>query len=192
MKPFVYGKAPAHGDFVARGLGDAAEAAWDQWLSGQIAQARERLGAGFETAHDHAPPWRFIAGPSALGEGWRTGAFTASIDSVGRRFVLVGGLEGLTAAEAASLGVGLCDAAEYALRRALIEGLNADALLQVLGQAEPTAPVRAATLALAPLPATDGVWWSADGLDLATGAEPPEGLIVQALTRLTPASETAP
>ena len=74
---FVFGKLPAHGDFVSRGLSDAAREAWDSWATAAL----ERLRDGhpdFEDAHDAAAPWRFVAGPSTLGPGWRAGALAAS------------------------------------------------------------------------------------------------------------------
>jgi type VI secretion system protein ImpM len=77
----LFGKLPAHGDFVARGLGAAEREALDAWLSAEMLAAREALGSDFENRYDRAPPWRF-AGPDG------TGVLVASVDGVGRRFPL--------------------------------------------------------------------------------------------------------
>jgi len=77
----IFGKLPAHGDFVARGIGAAEREALDAWLSGEMLAARAALGGDFEERYDRAPPWRF-AGPDGAG------VLVASVDGVGRRFPL--------------------------------------------------------------------------------------------------------
>ncbi|MEJ8853282.1 type VI secretion system-associated protein TagF [Variovorax robiniae] len=82
-----YGKLPARGDFVGRGLPPRWRSDWDGWLQRGLALAattldgatlRERLG-GFA-------PWRYMALPAA-GEIW-CGIVMASHDRVGRAFPL--------------------------------------------------------------------------------------------------------
>ena len=82
-----YGKLPARGDFVGRGLPPRWRSDWDAWLQRGIALAattlddtalRERLGA--------FAPWRYLALP-APGEIW-CGIMVASHDRVGRAFPL--------------------------------------------------------------------------------------------------------
>jgi type VI secretion system protein ImpM len=119
---FAFGKLPAHGDFVARGLDEAARAAWDAWASAGLQGARDALGDGFEAAHDQAPPWRFRFGPGPFGAGWRTGAFAPSVDRAGRRFVIVLGV-------AASGDEALAQGLEDALHRAFAEGWTVDELV---------------------------------------------------------------
>src|ERR1700744_5108989 len=102
-KPFLFGKLPAHGDFVSRGLTAPEVEAWDGWAS-QAMEALRDASPAFEQAHDATPPWRFVAGPSRLGPGWRAGALAPSIDAVGRRFVVVLGVQG--ADEAFAVGCG--------------------------------------------------------------------------------------
>jgi type VI secretion system protein ImpM len=82
-----YGKLPARGDFVGRGLPPRWRRDWDTWLQrGLIVAARtlhdsalrERLGA--------FAPWRYLALP-APGEVW-CGIIAPSQDRVGRAFPL--------------------------------------------------------------------------------------------------------
>jgi type VI secretion system protein ImpM len=168
---FAFGKLPAHGDFVARGLDDPVRSAWDAWASAGLQAARETLGEGFEAAHDQAPPWRFRFGPGRFGAGWRTGAFAPSVDRAGRRFVIVLGVAGASSEARAT-------ALEDVLYRALGEGLDVDGLVE----------------AAAALPGDDGpeetLFWTLGGAEhppqSLTAAEPPLDLLLRALT---PAAE---
>lgn len=82
-----FGKLPARGDFVGRGLPPRWRSDWDEWLRSGLALAaatlddsalRERLGT--------FAPWRYVALP-ASGEVW-CGIIAASRDRVGRAFPL--------------------------------------------------------------------------------------------------------
>ena len=77
-----FGKLPAHGDFVARGLGHDQRERIDAFLSSSIAQARIDFGPKFIDAFDGALPWRC----SGDGVG---GAIAASQDALGRRFPIL-------------------------------------------------------------------------------------------------------
>jgi type VI secretion system protein ImpM len=81
----IFGKMPAHGDFVARGWSGAERDALDAWLSASLAEAGASFGADFEVRFDSAPPWR-CAVPA--------GAMAASQDGAGRRFPLFVALRG--------------------------------------------------------------------------------------------------
>lgn len=151
---WLFGKLPSHGDFIARGLDAEARAAWDAWLSDGLAGARAALGEGFDAAYEAAPPWRFVLGPGALGDSWRAGAMTPSVDAVGRRFPVVMAVDGLTAEEAAGRGAGLAAAMDDAIRDAFAQGLTADAALEA-------AQARAATVEPGE-PLTAG-WWTEGG-----------------------------
>ncbi len=179
--PFLFGKLPAHGDFVARGLALSAQDAWDVWASREIEAAREALAARFDAAHDQAAPLRFICGPGPLGEGWRAGAAAPSIDSAGRRFIVLMGVEALDEAAAASLGVAIADRCELAIRRALIDTMAADPVLEALADAAPTPGEKAVAGAVQATIPDGGVWWrdAEEGID--RGAAPPEGLLRRAL-----------
>lgn len=183
--PFLFGKLPAHGDFVARGLTPDAERVWDDWASGEIDGARAALGEDFDAAHDAAPPWAFVSGPGPLGDGWRCGAATASIDSAGRRFLLVVGHDGLSQAEAAFAGLAGAMAAEGVLRRILVDGLDADAAITALRDASLPPEALAAAAAIRPS-ADSGVWWACgDVIPPAVADGAARGFVQSALSRIS-------
>jgi type VI secretion system protein ImpM len=82
----LYGKVPAHGDFVRRGLPTSFVGPWDEWLQRGIAAARERLGPRWADAWDAAPAWRFALPAGACGPDAVAGVMLMSEDMVGRRF----------------------------------------------------------------------------------------------------------
>lgn len=82
----LFGKVPAHGDFVRRGLPTSFVGPWDSWLQEGMATARERLGARWAEAWDGAPPWRFALPAGACGPDAVAGVLLPSEDMVGRRF----------------------------------------------------------------------------------------------------------
>ncbi len=82
----LYGKVPAHGDFVRRGLPTSFVGPWDAWLQDGMATARERLGERWAAAWDAAPPWRFALPAGACGPDAVAGVMLTSEDMVGRRF----------------------------------------------------------------------------------------------------------
>ncbi|WP_421988707.1 type VI secretion system-associated protein TagF [Roseococcus sp.] len=84
----LFGKLPAHGDFVRRVLPRSFVAPWDAWLSEGIAIARDRLGEDWEAVWQAAPPWRFRLSPGACGPDAAFGVVVTSADTVGRYFPL--------------------------------------------------------------------------------------------------------
>ena len=82
MTAWVFGKLPAHGDFVARGMDAAMRTMLDGWLAGAMEAARTRYPDDFAQRFDAAQPWQ------AEGYGV-SGAVAASQDAVGRRFPLL-------------------------------------------------------------------------------------------------------
>ncbi len=84
----LYGKLPAHGDFVRRHLPDSFVLPWDEWLQQGILAARDALADGFESTWDAAPPWRFRLPAFACGPDALAGVLVPSQDQVGRRFPL--------------------------------------------------------------------------------------------------------
>lgn len=161
---FLFGKLPAHGDFVRRGLDDAGEAAWDDWASTALAARSDALGTDFEDAHAFAPPWRFVLGPGGLsGAGWSAGAVMASLDGAGRRFVVVLGAAGLSAGVALAHGAAIAGRAETVGRKALEDGLDVDAAaaaLAPLAVPDDDAGAVAFTRFADPAPQGPGVWWT--------------------------------
>jgi type VI secretion system ImpM family protein len=174
---FLFGKLPAHGDFVSRGLSAGQAQTWDAWAT----EALERLRSAspdFEAAHDTAPPWRFVAGPSALGPQWRAGALAPSVDAAGRRFVAVIGVE-CAPAEAAACGLAFAEQAEHGLYRALGERLAADDVIALLDEVRHAMSQQLQIAeVMAAAPAGTGAWWAADSaLEPRSGAEPATDLL---------------
>jgi type VI secretion system ImpM family protein len=82
----LFGKVPAHGDFVRRGLPSSFVGPWDAWLQEAVAAARDALGPRWADAWDAAPPWRFALPAGACGPDAVAGVMLPSVDTVGRRF----------------------------------------------------------------------------------------------------------
>lgn len=120
----MFGKMPAHGDFIARGLAAEERDALDLYLSAELAAARDTLGDAFEERFDSAPPWRF----AWVGETWTAGALASSVDSVGRRFPLVVGRTELEATSVAPAA----EACEQAIYDAFEQSWSADELVAVV------------------------------------------------------------
>ncbi len=129
-RPLLFGKLPRHGDFVSRGLDDAARTRLDLWLSEAIEEARSRLGPSFEPAHDGAPVWRFMSGRLEWGAPWTAGALAPSMDSAGRRFFIVVGAQGISDADVSSVGPQVAQAAEDLIYAAFAGLWGADDLLE--------------------------------------------------------------
>ena len=82
-----YGKLPARGDFVGRGLPPRWRSDWDGWLQRGLALAATTLDdAALRERLRAFAPWRYLALP-APGEIW-CGIIVASHDRVGRAFPL--------------------------------------------------------------------------------------------------------
>lgn len=121
----LFGKMPAHGDFVRRGdLPASFCAPWDAWLQAGIAAARAAIGEErWESVWDAAPAWRFALPAGACGPDAAAGVLLPSRDAVGRRFPLT-----LAAVREGSEG----EAEWLAAWFAVLEGVGRDAL--ALGQ----------------------------------------------------------
>jgi type VI secretion system ImpM family protein len=148
MTAMLFGKLPAHGDFVSRGIAPDVRDRWDVELSTSLAAAR---GESFDAHYGAAPPWRFVR---PEGEGWLAGAIALSMDSAGRRFPIVGGVFIDTLSLAESTGAG-CEAALFS---ALGEGWNADTLNVALAGI--------AVTDTSDIDAGSGLWWVDGGGDI--------------------------
>ena len=84
-----FGKVPARGDFVGRGLDDAFRTGFDTWLQRSIATSKRQLGAAWLPAYLNTPIWRFVLGPGLCGKHPSAGVMIPSVDRVGRYFPLV-------------------------------------------------------------------------------------------------------
>ena len=109
----VFGKLPALGDFLSRGLEPTFTETWHGWLERGLAAARADLGESFLPAYMQAPAWRFALAAGLAGELPMTGVMVPSVDAVGRCFPLT------LAAVGARAGAPWYDALEAHARRAL-------------------------------------------------------------------------
>jgi type VI secretion system protein ImpM len=126
---WLFGKLPAHGDFVARGLDPALRDALDAWLSSEVATARAQAGEGFEARYDQAPLVKFVDRDTA--GRFSGGVLCASMDSVGRRFPLLVAIPAVDASAARTAA----DACEQFVYDAFAAGHGADDLHARLGSA---------------------------------------------------------
>lgn len=82
----IYGKLPAHGDFISRNLPSAFLNYWDEWLQGFIASSQEQLTDDWLEIYLTGPIWRFVLSRGCVdGNAW-VGVMMPSVDSVGRYF----------------------------------------------------------------------------------------------------------
>ncbi|MFZ4380471.1 MAG: type VI secretion system-associated protein TagF [Sandarakinorhabdus sp.] len=134
----LYGKLPAHGDFIWRGWPDALVARIDAWLTDGVAMLRSRLGEdGFGQAMQSAPLWHCWL--ALDGEWGLHGVVTPTVDSAGRLFLLLAGVAGppVSVWAVASQQPGFAAATEAAAYDALAGDLDADALYARLAAAVP-------------------------------------------------------
>jgi type VI secretion system protein ImpM len=141
----LFGKLPAHGDFVRRGWTDATVDAIDRWLTDAVALAREgRDEDAFADWMRAGPLWRGYVPAGALGPDALHLAVAPSVDRAGRLFPLAAGMAGEGAwAHATSQGAAL-DGAVYA---AIAGGADADATVAAIdgtSAASGEAPARSA------------------------------------------------
>jgi type VI secretion system protein ImpM len=83
----AFGKLPARGDFIRRGLPQPFVDAWDGWLAAGIAASRAALGDAWLPAFLEAPAWCFALAPGIAGPGI-AGIMVPSVDRAGRYFPL--------------------------------------------------------------------------------------------------------
>jgi len=136
MTPGFFGKMPAHGDFVERGLPAEFTRPWDSWLQSCVAVSRDLLGAAWLDAYMNGPVWRFVISPGVLGASGWSGVLTPSVDRVGRHFPLT--LAAPFPADVLPIQLVVAgerwhEAAERLAREAVEgQGLDADGLLAAL------------------------------------------------------------
>jgi type VI secretion system protein ImpM len=82
----LFGKLPAHGDFIYRDLPSHFINAWDAWLQGFVASSQQQLGEEWLDTYLTSPIWRFALSDGVLdGQSWM-GIVLPSVDRVGRYF----------------------------------------------------------------------------------------------------------
>jgi type VI secretion system protein ImpM len=130
MSSWLYGKLPAHGDFVTRGLSMQQRDAIDHWLSSEMADARDELGDAFIALYNAAPPWCFIENRD--GEGWAGGAMSPSVDAAGRHFPIIIARAQLASEQAEAAARSCVDVIYDAFGKAM----TADALLAAVSEVD--------------------------------------------------------
>lgn len=82
----VFGKLPAHGDFMQRNLPAGFVNVWDDWLQHFISGTKEQLGEGWLDVYLTSPLWRFVFSVGVIDENAWTGIMIPSVDRVGRYY----------------------------------------------------------------------------------------------------------
>lgn len=85
----LYGKMPAHRDFISRGLPRVVADRLHDWLEEAAAVSSAALGDIYALAWKQAPCWRFDMPAGACGPWPVRGVVIPSADEAGRRFPLV-------------------------------------------------------------------------------------------------------
>ncbi|MCB2061890.1 MAG: type VI secretion system-associated protein TagF [Novosphingobium sp.] len=147
----IFGKLPAHGDFVARGMDMTRREACDAWLTTSFEDAQERFSDDWRERFDCAPPWLYV---HPLSDGFEAGALCPSVDRAGRRFPLLASVETGGGENLAALAV----QAQEALYRAISSAETVDELMASLAQLA----VADAPNVTPPQAIDSGCWWAID------------------------------
>lgn len=82
----LYGKLPAHGDFVYRDLPTNFINTWDSWLQGFVGSTQEQIGEEWLEIYLTSPIWRFAFSEGVIDQFSWAGIMLPSVDRVGRYF----------------------------------------------------------------------------------------------------------
>ena len=88
VKAGLYGKLPAHGDFLSRNLPPGFVQGWDEWLQRSVSSSQEQLGGRWLELYLTSPLWRFTISPGVVDNQVWAGVVMPSVDKVGRYFPL--------------------------------------------------------------------------------------------------------
>lgn len=87
IKPVgLFGKLPAHGDFIYRDLPTNFINAWDSWLQGFVGSSQEQIGEAWLDIYLTSPIWRFAFSEGVIDQYNWAGILLPSVDRVGRYF----------------------------------------------------------------------------------------------------------
>jgi len=92
LRPFLFGKLPAAGDFVVRGLDALQRDAWDRRCTLALEAAQSRLGTDYRSKLEATPMRGFVLQPAEPGGIWQAGCVAPSCDRSGRPFLFVLGV----------------------------------------------------------------------------------------------------
>lgn len=82
----LFGKLPAHGDFIYRNLPSNFINAWDTWLQGFVGSSQEQIGEAWLDVYLTSPIWRFVLSDGVIDGNHWAGIMLPSVDRVGRYF----------------------------------------------------------------------------------------------------------
>lgn len=82
----LFGKLPAHGDFIYRNLSSQFIQVWDEWLQHFISASREQIGDVWLNIYLTSPLWRFVFSQGVIDRHAWAGVLIPSVDRVGRYF----------------------------------------------------------------------------------------------------------
>lgn len=82
----IFGKLPAHGDFIQRNLSAGFINIWDEWQQHFIAGTKEQLGDSWLDVYLTSPLWRFVFSDGVIDNDCWTGIMIPSVDRVGRYY----------------------------------------------------------------------------------------------------------
>ncbi|MGF9759354.1 type VI secretion system-associated protein TagF [Microvirga sp. 0TCS3.31] len=84
----MYGKLPSKRDFVACSAPRSFLRVWEPWIQNGLWNSKVHLGDQWKQTYLSAPIWRFWLGAEICSGITVAGAFTPSVDSIGRCFPL--------------------------------------------------------------------------------------------------------
>lgn len=82
----LFGKLPAHGDFIHRILPSDFISVWDEWLQHYIAGSQEQIGEDWLDIYLTSPIWRFMFSEGTVDDSAWSGIMLPSVDRIGRYF----------------------------------------------------------------------------------------------------------
>lgn len=135
----IFGKLPAHGDFIHRNLPSQVINDWDAWLQTFIGSSQERLGDAWLDIYLTSPIWRFSMSSGVLSEQAWVGILLPSVDRVGRYYpfsVMQPAPAGALPTQLLCSKTSWFEAIELAALQALDGQLLVDRLMQMPGLAD--------------------------------------------------------
>lgn len=177
-----FGKLPARGDFLLRGLPRSFADPWHDWLLDGLQASRATLGEGWMDRYLNAPIWRFTLEAGGCGPQAAAGVMMPSVDKAGRQFPLA--LVALFApgrtAAGAENDVAWFEAAEELALSVLTHTLDVEAFVGSVAALSVPQLSDAA-------PSTGARWWTLGGEGVAeqgftTAGLPPAASFVDFLT----------